>query len=249
MVVNGITAWQMLHRRPASAPGRRSWCSAPTAASARSWSSSPAHAGLDGDRHGVRAPPRRPARARRRPRSTTAPRTSPRGSANSPPTAWTPSSTTSAAAASSTRGGCSRPAARSSPTAAPSTQDDAATRSARCSSCSAGWLFGTCCPTAARAYFFNLWAGARSGRPVPRGSCARTSRVLELLAAGRDRRRRSPRAFALEHAADGAALRRGRRRHREGPAHTLNACTGAHCRRRVRSRSTSPPRPHASGWR
>jgi synaptic vesicle membrane protein VAT-1 len=36
VVLNGITAWQMLHRRLASGPARRSWSTAPTAASASS---------------------------------------------------------------------------------------------------------------------------------------------------------------------------------------------------------------------
>ena len=57
------------------------------------------HGRGDGDRLGLRAPPRRAARRRRRPRSTTA-ATSPRRCARSRRTGWTPSSTTSAGRAS-----------------------------------------------------------------------------------------------------------------------------------------------------
>ena len=40
VVVNGVTAWQMLHRTARSRRAARSWCWAPTAASARRWCSS-----------------------------------------------------------------------------------------------------------------------------------------------------------------------------------------------------------------
>ena len=45
VIVNGMTAWRMLHRSAGCAPGETSSCSAPAAASAPCWSSSPRHAG------------------------------------------------------------------------------------------------------------------------------------------------------------------------------------------------------------
>lgn len=45
VVLNGITAWQMLHRKAASSGDRRSSSTAQTAASARRWCSSPATPG------------------------------------------------------------------------------------------------------------------------------------------------------------------------------------------------------------
>lgn len=118
LVVNGITAWQMLHRK----------------ARIRAGGTIVVHGANGGvgtvlvqlaRAHGMRVIGTASARhhdALRQqgsPRSTTAPATWPRGSASSPPAAWTPSSTTSADGASSTPGVSSPPAAPSSPTAAP----------------------------------------------------------------------------------------------------------------------------------
>ena len=70
--------------RRASAPARPSWCTAPTAASARSWSSSPAHAGVRGDRHSVRRATTTPCAAGVEPVDYTD-RTSPTASGSCPP--------------------------------------------------------------------------------------------------------------------------------------------------------------------
>ena len=71
--------------RPASAPGRRSSSTAPTAASAPSLVQLARHAGVRVIGTASAAPPRRAARARRRTASTTATRTSPTASASSRP--------------------------------------------------------------------------------------------------------------------------------------------------------------------
>lgn len=118
LVVNGITAWQMLHRKARIRSGgiivvhgANGGVGSVLVQLARA--AGVRVIGTASTRHhdALRQEGVTP--------STTAPATSPRGSANSPPVAWTPSSTTSAAGASSTPGGSSPPAARSSRTAPP----------------------------------------------------------------------------------------------------------------------------------
>lgn len=61
VVIDAITAWQMLHRKSRVRAGRTVLAHAQTEGPARSWSSSP-KSPARGDRHRVRTPPRRPAR-------------------------------------------------------------------------------------------------------------------------------------------------------------------------------------------
>ena len=95
VVVNGVTAWRMLHRTARVRRVRRSSCSARPAASAPRSSSSPATRASASS-----APPARGTRtgcaSSARSPSTTATRTSPPACASSRRTAWRPSSTTSA---------------------------------------------------------------------------------------------------------------------------------------------------------
>ena len=112
VVVNGVTAWQMLHRKARVRAGQTILVhGASGGVGQHPGPARPArrHAG---HRHRLAAPPRRAARARRRTASTTTTRAWPTASASWRPTASTPSSTTSAARASSAPSACSPPAAR-----------------------------------------------------------------------------------------------------------------------------------------
>ena len=117
VVVNGITAWQMLHRKARVRAGQTVLVHGANGGVGSVLVQLAQAAGRAGDRHAPAPPPRRAARLGVVPVDY-ARGTRPRGSANWPPAGWTPSSTTSAAPASSTPGACWRPAAPSSPTAA-----------------------------------------------------------------------------------------------------------------------------------
>ena len=106
LVVNGITAWQMLHRKARVRRGRRSWCTAPTAGSGTTLVQLARHAGVRVI--GTAAPRHHDAlRATGRRAVDYDDPAWPTGSASSRPAAWTPSSTTSAARASTARSTCS----------------------------------------------------------------------------------------------------------------------------------------------
>jgi hypothetical protein len=136
VVVNGITAWQMLHRKARIRAGQTIL--------------------VHGANGGVGTVLVQLAHAAgvnvigtASPRHHDALRDQGVGSATSPRAGWTPSSITSAAQASSGPGASSPPAARSSPTAAPPPATTRAPSSCPCSRSSAGSGRGTRCPTAA----------------------------------------------------------------------------------------------------
>ena len=93
VVVNGITAWQMLHRKARIRRGRRFSSTAPAVAWATPWSSSPGTRACESSAPPRRATTTRYARWAPNP-STTTTRACPTASASSRPTASTPSSTT-----------------------------------------------------------------------------------------------------------------------------------------------------------
>ena len=155
LVVNGITAWQMLHRKArirsrADHPGARR-----QRRRGSSWSSSAGH-GRQGDRHSFRTPPRRACASSASSRSTTTTRLAARVR-ELVPGGVTPSSTTSVAAASSPPATCSRPAARSSPTAAPRLTGRRQFHGRHVSrQCSPGSTAGTCYPIGVMLEFLQL---------------------------------------------------------------------------------------------
>ena len=197
--------------------GRRSSCSARRRRRLHAGAAGPPR-GHPRDRHRRPRASRSACASSARSRSTTATEDVPAPSARSRRTAWTPSSTTSAARRSSTPGGCSRRAGRSSPTARAATSDVPGN----------SWLpvlklLGAAdglerhCPTGAAPRSSTSGPAAAAPGALPRRAAPRPHAVLAA-----PRRRRDPRAgrraVPAHRRGRGAALRRGGRDHREGRA-------------------------------
>ena len=201
LIVNGVTAWRMLHRAAKVRRGQTIVVLGAAGGVGTVLVQLARHAGI---RVIGTAGPKQQDRLRAlgASRSTTAARTSSRACASWRRRASRRSSTTSAGRASPTRGGCSRAAGRSSPTAPRRPRTSRATRSSRCSSCSGGWRFGTCCQTGARR------RSSTSGRATASAATAFRAelredlgRVLALLAEGAITPQIAAR-FRLEQAAE-----------------------------------------------
>ena len=138
VVVNGITAWQMLHRIAKVRRGQTIVVLGANGGVGSTLVQLAVDAGITVIGTASDPPPRPACGASARHPSTTAPPTSPTGCAPWHPTVSTRCSTTSAVPASRTRGGCCAAAARSSPTAPQRPRTTPAGRSSRSSRSSHG---------------------------------------------------------------------------------------------------------------
>ena len=179
VVVNGITAWRMLHRSARVPPGQTIVVLGANGGVGSTLVQLARHAGIRVIGTAVargtttrvrelgaipvdyRTEDVRRARARARAR-----------------TAWTPSSTTSAARASSTRGGCSPAAARSSPTARRRPATTPATRACPVLKLLARLLPWNALPNGRRAHVLQPLGGRAQARPLPRRPAPRAARSL-----------------------------------------------------------------------
>ena len=202
VVVNGVTAWRMLHRGGegrARADDRR-----PGRGRRRRHGARPARAprGHPRDRHRAGRSSRSACASSARRRSTIAARTSSRACASWRRTASRPSSTTSAARASTSRGGCSRAAGRSSSYGTAATKDVPGNPQIPVLKLLAKLTVWNVLPNGRSATFFNLWEGHRFGRDRFRARAARGPHA-RLRAAARRRDHATDRgALRLEHAAE-----------------------------------------------
>ena len=203
VVVNGVTAWRMLHRAAKVRPGQTIVVLGAAGGVGSTLVQLARHAGIRVIGTAGAAAPRAPARARRDPgrlphRGRPGPR--PRARAR---TAWPPSSTTSAARASRTPGGCSPRGGTLVSYGTASTRDAPGNPRLPVLKLLARLTAWNLLPNGRRATFFNLWAGRRL-RPARYRAELRQDLTAVLRAARRRRDRRAGRADVPAHRRGGA---------------------------------------------